>query len=178
MDKKTLALIEQYAKSLAEVAVEQDAVSDIYEEITQLLAIFTETHLTTLLSQDSYSREDKLATVRLLQEFCSAYLKNFLEVILQNEREALIEAILRDVKERLDRVTGTYVVEVTTAIPLTADQKERISNVVARKFAVKTRELVEHVDEGILGGFVIKTQNKIIDTSLKTQLQQLKMNLK
>ncbi|MBM7642150.1 F0F1 ATP synthase subunit delta [Streptococcus loxodontisalivarius] len=178
MDKKTLALIEQYAKSLAEVAVEKDAVSDIYEEISQLLAIFKETNLTAFLSQDAYATADQLALVRLLQESCSAYLKNFLEVILQNERQALLEAILVDVQERLNQVTGSYKVHVTTAVPLTASQKERISDLVLQKFAVKTRELVEEVDESILGGFVIKTQNKIIDTSIKTQLQQLKMNLK
>ena len=51
MDKKTQALVEQYARSLVEVAFEQDAVSTIQEEVRQILTVFAETNLKTFLSQ-------------------------------------------------------------------------------------------------------------------------------
>ena len=41
MDKKTQALVEQYARSLVEVAFEQDAVSTIQEEVRQILTVFS-----------------------------------------------------------------------------------------------------------------------------------------
>lgn len=43
MDKKTQALVEQYSRSLVEVAFEQDAVSTIQEEVRQILTVFAET---------------------------------------------------------------------------------------------------------------------------------------
>ena len=55
MDKKTQALVEQYARSLVEVAFEQDAVSTIQEEVRQILTVFAETNLKTFLSQENAS---------------------------------------------------------------------------------------------------------------------------
>ena len=44
MDKKTQAHVGQYARSLVEVAFEQDAVSTIQEEVRQILTVFAETN--------------------------------------------------------------------------------------------------------------------------------------
>ena len=49
MDKKTQALVEQYARSLVEVAFEQDAVSRIEEEVRKIVKIFAEKNLKKLL---------------------------------------------------------------------------------------------------------------------------------
>ena len=59
MDKKTQALVEQYARSLVEVAFEQDAVSTIQEEVRQILTVFAETNLKTFLSQENVTSEAK-----------------------------------------------------------------------------------------------------------------------
>ena len=48
----------------------------------------------------------------------------------------------------------------------------------AEKFGVKAGKLVENIDESILGGFIINVNNKVIDTSIRRQLQTFKMNLK
>ena len=59
MDKKTQALVEQYARSLVEVAFEQDAVSTIQEEVRQILTVFSETNLKTFLSQENVRSEER-----------------------------------------------------------------------------------------------------------------------
>ena len=56
--------------------------------------------------------------------------------------------------------------------------KERILALVAEKIGVKVGKLVENIDESILGGFIINVNNKVIDTSIRRQLQTFKMNLK
>ena len=57
MDKKTQALVEQYARSLVEVAYEQDAVSTIQEEVRQILTIFAETNLNTFVAREIQTNE-------------------------------------------------------------------------------------------------------------------------
>jgi ATP synthase F1 delta subunit len=74
--------------------------------------------------------------------------------------------------------TNQHDIVVTTAVALTDEQKERILALVAEKFGVKAGKLVENIDESILGGFVINVNNKVIDTSIRRQLQEFKMNLK
>ncbi|EHJ57079.1 ATP synthase F1, delta subunit [Streptococcus urinalis FB127-CNA-2] len=178
MDKKTQALVEQYAKSLVEVAVEHNCVSELKSEVTELISVFETTELDQQLSSLAISHDNKEKLVRLLQESCSRFMNNFLEVILQNEREAYLYQILKLSLTLFAEVTKSFDVKVTTAVPLNEDQKSRLLKVVAQKFNFKSNYLIEEIDPSIIGGFVLSANNQIIDTSIRTQLQQLKTNLK
>ena len=147
MDKKTQALVEQYARSLVEVAFEQDAVSTIQEEVRQILTVFV-------------------------------YMNNFLEVISLNDRANILYDVLKLVLELFDQEDNTYDVTVISASPLSEEQKARLLAIVSQKFEIKTRRLVEKIDEDRIGGFVIKAKNKVVDTSIRSQLQTFKTNLK
>ena len=172
MDKKTQALVEQYARSLVEVAFEQDAVSTIQEEVRQILAVFAETNLKTFLSQENVTSEAKKESLSLFQESCSVYMNNFLEVILLNDRANILYDVLKLVLELFDQEDNTYDVTVSE------EQKARLLAIVSQKFEIKTRRLVEKIDEDLIGGFVIKAKNKVVDTSIRSQLQTFKTNLK
>lgn len=78
MTKKTEVLIEQYAKSLVEVAVEKNCVTAVQEDVKALLLIFEESELNKTLQSLAITREQKKQLVRLLQESSSDYMKNFL----------------------------------------------------------------------------------------------------
>ena len=174
MDKKTQALVEQYARSLVEVAFEQDAVSTIQEEVRQILAVF----LKTFLSQVNVTSEAKKESLSFFQESCSVYMNNFLEVISLNDRANILYDVLKLVLELFDQEDNTYDVTVTSASYLSEEQKTRLLTIVSQKFEIKTRRLVEKIDEELIGGFVIKAKNKFVDTSIRSQLQAFKMNLK
>lgn len=64
--------------------------------------------------------------MKTLQTSCSTYLVNFLEVIVQNEREALLYPILKSVDQELIKVNGQYPIQITTAVALSPEQKERL----------------------------------------------------
>ena len=153
-------------------------VAELQSETEALLSVFEETNLADFLSSLVVSRDEKVKLVRLLQESSSVYMNNFLEVILQNEREAFLKAILEGVQKDFVIATNQHDIVVRTAVVLTDEQKERILALVAEKFGVKAGKLVENIDESILGGFVINVNNKVIDTSIRRQLQEFKMNLK
>ena len=176
MDKKTQALVGQYARSLVEVAFEQDAVSTIQEEVRQILTVFAETNLKTFLSQVNVTSEAKKESLSFFQESCSVYMNNFLEVISLNDRANILYDVLKLVLELFDQEDNTYDVTVTSASPLSEEQKTRLLTIVSQKFEIKTRRLVEKIDEELIGGFVIKAKNKFVDTSIRSQLQAFKMS--
>ena len=178
MTNKEQALIEQYAKSLVEVASEKNCIQSVQSDILAILNVFEHTELSKTLASLAVPREEKATLVRLLQESSSVYMNNFLEVILQNEREAFLKDILEGVQKDFVIATNQHDIVVTTAVALTDEQKEHILALVAEKFGVKAGKLVENIDESILGGFIINVNNKVIDTSIRRQLQTFKMNLK
>ena len=51
MDKKTQALVEQYAKSLVEIAIEKDSLAELQSETEALLSVFEETNLAEVASR-------------------------------------------------------------------------------------------------------------------------------
>ena len=178
MGKKTQALVEQYAKSLVEIAIEKDSLAELQSETEALLSVFEETNLADFLSSLVVSRDEKVKLVRLLQESSSVYMNNFLEVILLNDRANILYDVLKLVLELFDQEDNTYDVTVTSASPLSEEQKARLLAIVSQKFEIKTRRLAEKIDEDLIGGFVIKAKNKVIDTSIRSQLQTFKTNLK
>ena len=86
--------------------------------------------------------------------------------------------VLKLVLELFDQEDNTYDVTVISASPLSEEQKARLLAIVSQKFEIKTRRLVEKIDEDLIGGFVIKAKNKVVDTSIRSQLQTFKTNLK
>ena len=103
--------------------------------------------------------------------------KNFLGVLAANRRlTALVNVMAAYDKLAADH-RGETTAEVTSAHPLSADQ------VTALKSKLKAglgREVMidQTVDPSILGGLIVKVGSKMIDSSLRTKLQQLRLAMK
>jgi F-type H+-transporting ATPase subunit b len=66
--------------------------------------------------------------------------------------------------------------EVTSALPLSTDEREVVKRELLSKVSV--REVTFRVDPGILGGLVVKVGDKILDGSVAAQLDGLRQSLK
>jgi len=66
--------------------------------------------------------------------------------------------------------------EVTSALPLSADEEASVKNDVLSKSGVK--EVSFHIDPSILGGLVIKVGDKVLDGSVAGSLEGLRLSLK
>ncbi|MCS4487777.1 F0F1 ATP synthase subunit delta [Streptococcus sciuri] len=178
MEKKTGTLVEQYAMSLLEVALEHEQLAPVKADVEAIVAIFEDNDLETVMSDFALSREDKASIIKLFQETSSTYVSNFLEIILHNEREDLLYAICQTFLVKEAQATNTHDILVTTAIEMSDEQKERLLALAKEKLTVAHGRLVERLDQSIIGGFIINANNKVIDTSIKSQLRQFKQNLK
>ena len=85
----------------------------------------------------------------------------------------MIAAFLGLVAARRGEVTA----DVTSAIELT--DGERKSLVATMKKAVGAKVAVSaHVDPTVLGGLIVKVGSRMVDSSLGTKLQQLRLAMK
>ena len=66
--------------------------------------------------------------------------------------------------------------DVTVAQKLTPDQLEQVRQKVS---AALNKDAVVHqyVDDSIIGGLILRVQDKLIDASVKTQIQKLREQL-
>lgn len=96
---------------------------------------------------------------------------------LQSQSKSFYDIIV-DCLNRLEKETNRFVVTISSAHPLTDEQRERLLPLIEKKMSLKVRSVKEQIDEGLIGGFVIFANHKTIDVSIKQQLRVVKENLK
>ena len=98
---------------------------------------------------------------------------NFLKVLIDNHRMPVLLRIRRQFEELWREENRLLPVEVTSAVELDEDVarliRERVESQVGRRV-----ELTRRVDEGILGGLVVRVSNMILDASIRNQLERLR----
>jgi F-type H+-transporting ATPase subunit delta len=107
---------------------------------------------------------------------CSDILSNFLNVLNSNGRLGMIPAIRLAVRDLTDNRMNRIRVKVTTAVPLGADQQEKIKKTLK---AALNKEPVLTVQENpdLLGGIVVQFGDKVVDSSVRSRLDSLRAAL-
>jgi F-type H+-transporting ATPase subunit delta len=67
-------------------------------------------------------------------------------------------------------------VQVRSAVPLTEEEKERLSEVLARSLRKQVR-LETNVDPSLIGGVMLRIGDRLLDGSVKGQLNLLRQRL-
>jgi F-type H+-transporting ATPase subunit delta len=98
--------------------------------------------------------------------------KNFLGVLAANRRLALLPAVIRDFAALNAARKGEVTATVTAAHKLTAAQQKALADKLKAGIG-RDVALDVNVDPSILGGLVVRVGSRMIDSSLKTRLDQL-----
>jgi F-type H+-transporting ATPase subunit delta len=173
-------LAERYAAALFELADERHALDAVAGDLRELRAMLHESgDLIRLLRSPVLSREEQGKAVGAIVERAglSALTRDFLAVVARNRRlfavPAMIDAYLAKLAERRGEVTA----EVTVAQPLdearTAALNEQLRRAVGARVAVDVR-----VDPALLGGMIVRVGSRMVDASLSTRLQRLRMAMR
>jgi F-type H+-transporting ATPase subunit delta len=167
-----------YASSLLELATEQKQAEQIRAELAGLKQIVKENRSFALfLSDPAISKAERGETLkRILGDQASPLLRNFIGVLNQHGRLGGLVQIADGYDKLLDEQLGKIEVDVTVAQLLAPDQLEEVRKRVGT--ALKKDAVVrQHVDDSIIGGLIVRVQDKMIDASVKTQLAAMRQQL-
>ena len=173
-------LAERYAAALFELADERHALDEAAGDLRELRAMLAASpDLGRLVRSPVLSRAEQGKAMAALVENAklSQLTADFIAVVARNRRlfavPAMIEAYLNKLAERRGEVTA----EITAAQPLNAAQQdalgEQLRRVVGGRVAVDVR-----VDPSLLGGMIVKIGSRMVDGSIKGQLQRLQLSMK
>ncbi len=99
-------------------------------------------------------------------------ISEFAKVLFKKRKLQLAEKIVVEFEKFAKKQEGVVMLNITSAKKLTKAMLAEIT----KKFG-KNIETNEKVDESIIGGFIVQTEDKIFDGSIKTQLKKLKQSL-
>jgi F-type H+-transporting ATPase subunit delta len=167
-------IAEVYARSLFQVAQEQDLLDEIRTELGQFADVLHENREVSVFFFSPYfSTEEKKDGMKKMISGAEPIFTNFLEALVERHRMPAIFRI-RDRYEQLwDEVNQLLPVEVTSAVELGDDAIEDIGKQIGEQTGRKV-ELSSQVDPDILGGIVLRVGNFILDASIRNRLDQLR----
>jgi len=103
-------------------------------------------------------------------------LTNFLCVLLVNHRLGLIVDITQAFSGMIDEMNKLLNVEITSARELPEDEKAQVLNRLQRDFGSQAA-VIWRVDSDILGGLLVQTGDKLLDSSVRGSLEKIRSKL-
>lgn len=171
-------IAKRYAKSLIGLAKEQNSVDQLNEDMKGFVQIAEDSHDFVLMLQSPIIKHDKKLEV-LMAMFdgkVSDISIAFFKLLSRKGREAALPAIAKAYTTFFNEDKGLAVAEITTAAPLSESFKKDLAAKVS-KAVNKTVELEETINADLIGGFILRMDDKQIDSSVKTQLLNIKKRL-
>lgn len=163
----------RYAEALFQAAAQVDR-QELKEEFQGLLTIVADEKVHHAFHHPRTTKEHKNQLIKLMN--LSPIMENFLLLVVEKSREGLLPAIGQYFEELVLAEQQTTLAEITSAVPLTEQNKEELQEQLQR-LTGKTVLLRTQIDPKIMGGLVIKVDGKIIDGSVKQSLHKLQQSL-
>jgi ATP synthase F1 delta subunit len=163
-----------YARSLFEVASEQDKLdlvreqlgefADALDETRELQVFFFSPYFSTTEKQDGLDRAISGADPAFV---------NFLKLLIENHRMPVIFRVRREYDRLWEEENKLLPVRVTSAVELDSKTVGQIGDRIAEQTGRKV-DLSAEVDPDILGGIVVRVGNSILDASIRNRLESLR----
>jgi len=173
------AAARRYAKALFSLALEENRLSEMREELAKLGELLAgNAELRAVLFRPLHPVAERRAVLRAVSEALgsSLLLRNFLSFLLDQRRFVDWLEIHKEYGRLADAAAGLTQARVTSATPLSPAQRERVQRALERKSGGRVQLALE-VDATLVGGVVAQLGDLVYDGSLRTQLRQLRASL-
>ncbi len=166
-----------YARSLFEVAADQDKLDVVHEQLAEFAdAVSENRELQVFLFSPYFSSQEKKDGIRKFVEDADERFLNFLELLAERHRMPAIFRIRRAFDDLWREENKLLPVSVTSAVDLDAETVEGIGRRIEEQTGKKI-ELSSSVDPNVLGGIVLQVGNMVLDASVRNRLERLRRSI-
>lgn len=170
----------RYAIALFDLAKDADALTAVEEDLKGLGSLIAESDaLKRLLSSPLFSREqqEKALGEVLARAGAHGLTQNFIGLVARNRRLFVLDDMVRAFMALMAEQRGEIVASVTSARTLSDAQRADVA--AALKAALgQDVNLDLAVDPDLIGGLVVKVGSRMVDSSIRTKLNTLKIQMK
>ncbi|MCB5951879.1 F0F1 ATP synthase subunit delta [Enterococcus sp. BWT-B8] len=168
----------RYGKALFELALEKQEADDVYQQLLKLREVY---HLVPgigdILSDARLEPTEKNEIMEQLLKGFSGTAESFLQVVHSYSRMNDMLLMIDEYERRYDDHKSLILGTVITAVPLNREQHRQIEAKAANLLGYEEANLINLIEPKILGGAIIGANYKVIDGSLRRQLQQIEEQL-
>ena len=163
----------RYSDAIFEIASQDDNLSEWGDFLNELSEIFKDRKIQKFFLDPKINNNDKVALISESNIQTDQKKINFLKLMIEKNRLFLIDSIYRRYKKLIDLNNGVKRAEIITAFELTETQLNQINDKLSNM--TKTKVIGNNIiDKTILGGFIAKFDDQMLDMSTKGKLSELK----
>ena len=168
-----------YGDALFEAAMDKKDLEAVYEEARALSGIFRENpELMDALNHPQIVKEEKISVMeKIFLGKVSDEIMGFLTIIVDKGRQRDIPAIFDYFIQAVREYKKIGMASVTSAVHLREEQKAAVKAKLLETTPYVEFEMDYAVDPALIGGMVIRIGDRVVDSSVKAQLYELKKQL-
>jgi F-type H+-transporting ATPase subunit delta len=165
---------EVYARALFEVAVDQDTLDEIHDQLGQFADAMDENlDLRRFFFSPYFSTGEKKDALNEAVVGADEAFMNFLQALIERHRMPVIFRIRSRFDELWREQRKLLRVQVTSAVKLDDGTVREIGDAIGQQVDREV-ELSSNVDPEIIGGLVLRVGNFVLDASIRNRLEQLR----
>jgi F-type H+-transporting ATPase subunit delta len=167
-------LAEVYARSLFEVAEEEDKLDVVREQLSEVAeAVSGNRDLQVFFFSPYFASDEKVKGLGKMLEGADPTLENFLTLLVEKHRMPILFRVRQRYEALWQEANKVLPVQITSAIELDDKAVRDVGDRIGEKTGRKV-ELTSSVDPGILGGLILRVGDNVLDASIRNRLENLR----
>jgi len=163
-----------YARSLFEVAREQDKLDVVREQLGAFTDALSENRdLQVFFFSPYFATKEKQDGLERVVSDADPVILNFLKLLIEKHRMPVLFRIRSNYDALWEEENKLLPVHITSAVELDKAIVEQLGDRISEQTDRKV-ELSATVDPEILGGIVVRVGNSVLDASVRNRLEQLR----
>ena len=161
-----------YARAAFEHAHAAGQLAPWGEMLARAGAAVEDERVAALIGNPHVQRAELVALIGEVAGAADERSRNFMQLLADNGRLAALPQVAAQYAALRAEVENTVDVTVTSALPLTAEQSDKLVQALSRRLR-RTVRLSATVDPSLIGGAVVRAGDFVIDGSLRGRVERL-----
>ncbi|MGE0061289.1 MAG: F0F1 ATP synthase subunit delta [Xanthobacteraceae bacterium] len=171
----------RYATALFELALEEKAVDQVRKDLDSFDALVAGSpDLERLVRSPVFGADEQAKALAAVLDKAGikGLAAKFLQVIARNRRLFAVRGMIRAFRALVAKHRGEVTAEVTVAEKLSDANLDALKGAIKNVTGGKDIDFSVNVDPAIIGGLIVKVGSRMVDTSLRTKLNAIKIAMK
>jgi F-type H+-transporting ATPase subunit delta len=174
----TSRIATRYSSSLLDLAKSGNKLDAVKDDMDVIVKIYTESKdLRSLLNNPIVKIEDKKAVLAKVFAGTDDTTRDFIGLLTDKRREGELANVATNFISSYNEMKGITSATVVTATALTGDALADMKSYVSALLGKADINLTNDVDPTIIGGIIIKHEDKLLDKSVSKELREIRKQL-
>ena len=166
-----------YGEAAFKLAVEDKSIENWSVQLTRLSAIVADSQTIDVLSDPKIDNATSLKFLSsFLDDVSNKNFLSFLSLLIETKRIIYMQEISEIFESLKFKYNNIRVVEVESAHEVSADQLDSLTSLLKDKYQSEV-EVKLSINKALMAGLKIKSNNEVIDLTIKNRLDQMKQQL-